>query len=114
MLFAADNGPYVEFDCDPVPRQGKWELKIKVSTEKLVYEYQVATTNGDDPESLADSFAKGARGKGFKVEVIDKVKVRVYGATTDGKFHPATKGGVESPDLEKNALPTVKVVGPKG
>lgn len=110
----AENAAYVEFDCSPIPKQGKWELRLSVSTEKVVYEYRVNPTNGDDPESLADSFAKGLRAKGFKAEVIDKVKVRVYGQTTDGKFYPATSGVAKSPDLEKESLPTVKVVGPKG
>ncbi len=81
--------------------------------KKTIYEHKVNATNGDNADSLAESFAEDLQAEGFKTEVVDKVKVRVYGQTIDGKFYPAIKGNAESKELKKESLPKVTVVGKK-
>jgi hypothetical protein len=81
---------------------------FKVYTEKGVFRYSTNAPRGDEPDALAEAFAASMKDIGVNTEVVEKVKVRVFSAKTDGKAYPATKGVVESPDLKPEELPKVK------
>lgn len=108
--------PYVEFDLGPLPceQNREWEFKFSVSTEKLCYQDSAAVMGATDRSTKCDVFAAELRKNGFEVEVIEKSKIRVYGAKTDDTFYPAIKGSVETKGLKKDEVPKVTVVGKKG
>lgn len=112
----AQEKSYVDFDLTPLPcsENRKWQLALKVSTEKTVFVDKTSVTGVTDRFTTCETFVLELREKGFEAEVIDKSKIRVYGAKSGGKFYPAIKGEVESPDLKKEELPTVMVIGKKG
>jgi hypothetical protein len=105
---------FVEFDCSPIPTKGKVDLVVKVYTEKAVLEFKTAGPNGDTPDGLAAALAASFKDAGGTVEVIEKTRVRVYGAKIDGTFYPATKGTVTSENLKPDQLPKVKNPTKKG
>ncbi len=57
---------------------------------------------------ICEFLAAFLKNNDFKIEVVDKTKLRVYGYMHDGKLIPATKGKVESKDLKPEELPKVK------
>ena len=106
--------PFVEFDFTTMPDGNEtdrgWRLKLEVMTslKDLMFRSQRHAPNRGPPrETLCLSLAMGLEWAGFKAEVVDKSKVRVYGAVFDGRFYPATRGIVESPNLRPNELPKV-------
>jgi hypothetical protein len=107
---------YIEIDFTPMPcEKGPWKLTVTVeSTLKELTYSEVVNSDGIPREVLCETIASGLKDVRFKAQVVEKSKLRVYGATFQGKFYPATKGKVESPDLKKDELPTIKVVGKQG
>jgi hypothetical protein len=105
---------FVEIDCAPIPTEGKIDLVVKVYTEKAVLEFKTAGPNGDSPDGLAAALAVSFKDAGATTEVIEKTRVRIYGAKIDGKFYPATKGTVTSESLKADQLPKVKNPEKKG
>lgn len=101
--------PCVEFDMNPLPcTRGGWRLTITVLTDRVEYTDKVGPTVAPiDLFDFCDGFVIEMKRQGFKVEIADKSKIRVYGVTKDGKFYPATEGKVTSPDLNKDELPKV-------
>ena len=103
--------PYVEFDFNTLGGgEGNMRLTIKVSTthKDVTFSDESNGPRGFSRELLCGLFASGLKETGFKAEVVDKSKIRVYGCTREGKYYPATKGEATSPDLKKDELPKVK------
>ena len=102
--------PYLEIDLGPVPCEidREWKVAIKVDTEKVTFSDKVHNTGITDRSATCEALVLRLRENGFKAEVIDKSKIRVYGHTKDGKFYPVTKGSVETEGLKKEELPKVK------
>jgi hypothetical protein len=101
---------YVEFDFTPMPTEkGPWTLKYRVETTLNNFGFgdETGAPDGTARESLCESLAGVIEEAGFKTELVEKSKIRVYGASHDGKFYPATRGIVESPNLKKDQLPKV-------
>ena len=102
--------PYVEFDFTTMPvEERSWHITVNVETalKNLTFVEDDHAPDRGQREALCCGLAIRMESVGFKADVIDKSKVRVYGAVFDGKFYPATKGIVKSPDLKKNELPKV-------
>lgn len=101
---------YVEFDFTTMPTEkGPWRLTYRVETtlDKIRFADETGAPNGAPREALCESLAHVLEETGFKTELVEKSKIRVYGACYDGKFYPATRGIVESPNLKKEQLPKV-------
>lgn len=108
--------PYVEFDLTPLPceENREWSLEIKVSTKRAVITDKCAIKGVTERFANCEAFVLGLQENGYEAEVINKSKIRVYGAKTDGTFYPAIKGSVETKGLRKDEVPKVTVVGKKG
>jgi hypothetical protein len=101
---------YVEFDFSPIPIDtGPWEVTMEVHTTLKDFTASDGhnAPNGSSWTVLCEGFASGLGTIAFKAEVVDKKKVRVYGGVYDGKFYPATRGTVASPNLKKEQLPKI-------
>jgi hypothetical protein len=107
--------PFVEFDFTKIPcEKAPWDVTIRVLTSLKDLSGNVedmAAPDGTPREGLELmllSAADSLEEIGYKAQLVDKFKIRVYGGLFDGKFYPATKGIVESKTLKKADLPTVK------
>ncbi len=109
---------YVEFDFAPVPRDGvgayKLQFTLLTADKDIKLSEPAEFPRKDDPEGVAAVMAVFLNENRWKAEVVDKTKLRVYGRIFNDKLIPVTKGMVESPDLKKEELPTVTLVGKKG
>ena len=106
---------YVEFDFTPLPETvgRKWSLTFKVTTtqEDAIYSDKIGPVEGYlERHALCVVLMIGLDEKGYKTEVINKSKIRVYGRTVEGKFYPVVKGIVTSDELMKDELPTIASV----
>lgn len=103
---------YVEFDFSTLPSDvcGKFSMTLTVLTadKDLKYSEPIQQQGMLNPQALCEGLADNMRRNRFKVEIVDKTKLRVYGRNFNDKLIPATKGKVESPDLKKEELPKVK------
>ena len=105
------NGVYVEFDFGKVPERvgQRWDISVHVATsdEAVRFEVSVNVAPRFSPITLADAYRSSMEEVGYKVELIDKTKLRVYGCTVKDKFYPVKEGKVESPQVAKDKLPGV-------
>jgi hypothetical protein len=112
-----ETAPYVEFDFSTLPLNGtgdcSFTLTVLTADKDLKYSAERKGPRQFDPEVTCAGYASSMRDSRFKAEVVEKTKLRVYGRMFNDKLIPATKGVVDSPDLKKEELPTVKYVGRK-
>lgn len=103
---------YVEFDFSTLPRDREedYRLRLTVLTTNKVLKYSMEgkMRGKRSPEGCCDLLAASLMANSFKVEVVDKTKLRVYGRIFNDELIPAIQGRVESPDLKKEELPRVK------
>ena len=109
----AEKRPYVEFDFSTLVEDGgegkcTWTIIVKMSDKDLDFETDIKGPRKFDRESTCAALGINMRYNDLDAEVVDKIKLRVYGRKYDGKFYPATKGKVESKDLKPEELPKVK------
>lgn len=106
---AADS--FVEFDFSTVPERvgRRWELIVHVTTSNDAVKFKLAVNIAErfSPVTLADSYRSSMEEVGYKVELVDKLKLRVYGCTVKDKFYSVREGKVESPQVTKDQLPAV-------
>jgi hypothetical protein len=100
---------FVEFDFSPVPDgTGPWRVTLTVETTLKDFKFRDDMSGSNPVTNVAcESLVMGLNEIGFKAEVVDRTKVRVYGGIWDGQFYPATEGRVESAELKKDHLPKV-------
>jgi hypothetical protein len=108
---------FIEFDLSSLPEEvGRaWSVSLAVATtqDKGGYADRVGPVGGYlERLGLCDAVVAGLTDRGFRAEVLDGAKVRVYGRTHDGKFYPVVRGTVASDELKKEELPAVRQ--PKG
>ena len=105
------NGEYVEYDFSPVPeRMGqRWDLTLQLRTthKDVTVDPALNIDVRTNPVTLAAFFASQFESAGCKAEVVDKLKVRVYGCTVKDKFYPAVSAKVVSPQVAADKLPKV-------
>lgn len=107
--------PYIEIDFTRMPK-GTWMIDITVefTDADLTFTDDFETIKGlPNKDDMCVIIAKRMNSVKVKAEVVDKTKIRVYGRTFKDKFYKVTKGKVESKELKKDQLPTVKYVGKK-
>lgn len=103
---------YVEFDFAPLPRTGMGGYDIHFTL--LTSDKDIKVAEGTkffretDASTNCEFLASYLKNNGFKIDVVDKTKLRVYGYVLNGKLIPATKGIVKSKDLKPEELPKVK------
>jgi hypothetical protein len=112
-----EQATFVEFDFSSVPeRMGfRWDLTLSVYTnhKDVKIEQSLNIAERVSPATLADGFAGFFKDAGFKAELVDKFKVRVYGYSSKGKYYPVVAGKVSSPQAEGEKLPKVTAPTPK-
>lgn len=107
-----EDEPFVEFDFQtlPPPPGVKASYELRVDTSGSVFK---SPTSGDIhySDDTAIGWEQSLNEIGYKAEVIEKSKLRVYGHVTSKGFLQATKGSITSEGLPKEQIP--KVVQPK-
>jgi hypothetical protein len=101
---------YVEFDFTSMPcEKGPWELVLTVETTLKNFSAiaDPAAPDGIRRDALCENIVASLEDIGFRAEVVEKSKVRVYGGIFDGKFRPAARGTAESQQLKREHLPKV-------
>jgi hypothetical protein len=105
------NGEYVEYDFSSVPeRMGhRWDLTLQLRTthKDVTVDPALNIDVRFSPITLAAGYASLFEDAGCKVELVDKLKVRVYGCTVKDKFYPAVSAKVISPQVTADRLPKV-------
>jgi hypothetical protein len=109
---------YVEFDFSTMPRDGEgncaYTLTVLTVDRDLKYSVESKGPKKFTPDVVCAAWECSMRINSFKVEIVDKTKLRVYGQIFNDKLIPATKGIVESRDLTPDELPKVKNPESKG
>ncbi|HJZ54126.1 MAG TPA: hypothetical protein VKE74_04180 [Gemmataceae bacterium] len=105
---------FVEFDLTTLPPGAMgvfWRLTFEVRTtaeeEEPWIRIPMEVASDGAAETITDVIEITLADAGFKSEVVGKTKFRVYGGVWEGRYYPATKGSVESPNLKKEQLPKV-------
>lgn len=105
--------PYVEFDFGPIPelKPGGWKMTLTVLTAdkdvKYTEVFEVDQLGFTRRTLVCGGYKKSMTEIGFKAEVVDDVKLRVYGCSRGGRFYPAAKGAIEPTNLKKGEWPKV-------
>jgi hypothetical protein len=104
--------PYVELDFTTATEDGAGDMRMTIQVltthKNVTFSEERSGPRKFPRETTCACTASGLKEVGFKVEIIDKLKLRVYGCTREGVFYPVTTGKVESPDLKPEELPKVK------
>ena len=109
---ADDTKPYVEIDFSTLPRDGVGECAYTVTiltTDKdIKYSTESKGPKKFAADAVCESWAINMRVNRYKVEIVDKTKLRIFGRMFNDELIPATEGTVESKDLKPDQLPKVK------
>lgn len=102
---------YFEVDLSTLPINEKWawSFKINVLTERTTLTDGPNNDGISNVEAICNSLVFVFDEVGYKVKVVDKSKIRIYGKIYEGRYWPATNVRiVETKGLKKEEIPRVK------